>query len=162
MTPGWVAAAAFVLRCAGAAVLALLIATWIGLDHPVWATVSALVVSQDRLGDTRRTLGWRLVATAVGIGMAIAVGSALAGAGPGVMLGVVVALCAGLTRWRAELRLSMWTAAIVLLTVSPGQSIADAGLARGVEVLIGGLVGAALHHLAEMVVRVVARRRMLR
>jgi hypothetical protein len=27
-------AVAFVLRCAGAAVLALLIATWTGLDHP--------------------------------------------------------------------------------------------------------------------------------
>ena len=159
MTPERLKAAAFVLRCAGAAVLALLIATWMGLDHPVWATVSALVVSQDRLGDTRRTLGWRLVATAVGIGVAVAVGSVLAGVGPGVMLGVTVALCAGLTRWRAELRLSMWTAAIVLLTVSPGGSVAHAGLARGVEVLIGGLVGAALHQLAEVVVGTVARRR---
>lgn len=124
--------------------------------------MSALVVSQDRLGDTRRTLGWRLVATAVGIGVAVAVGSILAAAGPGVMLGVVVALCAALTRWRAELRLSMWTAAIVLLTVSPGHSIADTGLARGVEVLLGGLVGAALHQLAEMVVAVAARRRAMR
>lgn len=157
--PGALAAAAFVARCAGAAVLALLIATWMGLDHPVWATVSALVVSQDRLGDTRRTLGWRLVATAVGIGVAIAVGSVLAGTGPAVTLGVVVALCAALTRWRADLRLSMWTAAIVLLTVSPGQSIADAGVARGLEVLIGGLVGAALHQLAEVVVEVGVRRR---
>ena len=151
-------AAAFVARCAGAAVLALLIARWLGLDHPVWATVSALVVSQDRLGDTRRTLVWRLVATAVGIGVAIAVGSILAGAGPGAMLGVTVALCAALTRWRGELRLSMWTAAIVLLTVAPDQAIADTGLARGVEVLIGGLVGAALHQLAEMVVAAAARR----
>jgi len=162
VTPGWVAAAAFVLRCAGAAVLALLIARVAGLDHPVWATVSALVVSQDRLGDTRRTLGWRLVATAVGIGVAVAVGSALAAAGPGVMLGVTVALCAGLTRWRGDLRLSMWTAAIVLLTVSPGQTIADAGIARGGEVLIGGLVGAALHQLAEVVVGAVMRRRTMR
>ena len=46
----------------------------------------------------------------------------------------------------------MWTAAIVLLTVTPGQSIAHAGLARGIEVLIGGLVGAALHQATEMVV----------
>lgn len=150
--PGRLAAAAFVLRCAGAAVLALLIASWAGLDHPVWATVSALVVSQDRLGDTRRTLGWRLVATAVGIGVAIAVGILLAGAGPGMTLGVAVAICAALVRWRSDLRLSMWTAAIVLLTVAPGQGIAQAGFARGVEVLIGCLVGAALHQLAEMAV----------
>lgn len=33
--PGRLAAAAFVLRCAGAAVLALLIASWAGLEHPV-------------------------------------------------------------------------------------------------------------------------------
>ena len=105
--PGRLAATAFVLRCAGAAVLALLIAGWLGLDHPVWATVSALVVSQDRLGDTQRTLGWRIVATAVGIAVAVVIGGALAGAGPGVMLGVVVAICAALTRWRSELRLSM-------------------------------------------------------
>lgn len=162
MTPERLKAAAFVLRCAGAAVLALLIAGWLGLDHPVWATVSALVVSQDRLGDTRRTLGWRLVATAIGIGVAVAVGSLLDAAGPGVMLGVTVALCAALARWRAELRLSMWTAAIVLLTVSPGQTIAHAGLARGVEVLIGGLVGAALHQLAEMVVGAAVRQRAIR
>lgn len=162
MTAERLTAAAFVLRCAGAAVLALLIAGWLGLDHPVWATVSALVVSQDRLGDTRRTLGWRLVATAIGIGVAVAVGSLLAAAGPAAMLGVVVAICAALARWRAELRLSMWTAAIVLLTVSPGQTIAHTGFARGVEVLIGGLVGAALHQLAEMVVGGVARRRTLR
>lgn len=159
MTAERVKATAFVLRCAGAAVLALMIASWLGLDHPVWATVSALVVSQDRLGDTRRTLGWRLVATAVGIGVAVAVGSALAKAGPGVMLGMVVALCAALTRWRPELRLSMWTAAIVLLTVTPGQTIAHAGLARGIEVLIGGLVGAALHQLAEMLVGAMLRGR---
>lgn len=159
MTSERVKAAAFVARCAGAAVLALLIATWMGLDHPVWATVSALVVSQDRLGDTRRTLGWRLVATAVGIGVAVAVGTMLAGIGPGALLGITVAICAGLARWRADLRLSMWTAAIVLLTVTPGQSIAHAGLARGIEVLIGGLVGAALHQAAEMVVMAVATRR---
>lgn len=144
--------AAFVLRCTGAAVLALLVATWAGLDHPVWATVSALVVSQDRLGDTRRTLGWRLVATAAGIGVAVGVGSVLAGAGAAVVLGVVVAICAALARWRGDLRLSMWTAAIVLMTVTPGQTIAHAGFARGIEVLIGGLIGAALHQVAEVVV----------
>lgn len=157
--PGALAAAAFVVRCAGAAVLALLIATWMGLDHPVWATVSALVVSQDRLGDTRRTLGWRLVATAIGIGVAVAVGTVLAATGPGAMLGIAVALCAALARWRGELRLSMWTAAIVLLTVTPGQGIAHAGIARGIEVLIGGLVGAALHQLAEVAVAAAMRRR---
>ncbi|WP_200910883.1 FUSC family protein [Sphingomonas sp. Leaf67] len=152
------AATAFVLRCAGAAVLALLFATWAGLDHPVWATVSALVVSQDRLGDTRRTLVWRLVATAAGIGIAVTIGSLLAGAGPGVTLGVVVAICAALARWRSNLRLSMWTAAIVLLTVAPGQSIAHAGVARGVEVSIGCLIGAALHQLAEVAVAGFQRR----
>ncbi len=121
--------------------------------------MSALVVSQDRLGDTRRTLGWRIVATAVGIGGAVTVGSALAGAGPGVTLGMVVAICAALARWRSDLRLSMWNAAIVLLTVAPGQSIAHAGFARGVEVSIGGLVGAALHQSAEVAVAAVSRRR---
>jgi hypothetical protein len=46
-------AVAFVVRCSGAATLAYLAATLVSLPHPVWATMSALVVSQEKLHDTQ-------------------------------------------------------------------------------------------------------------
>lgn len=69
------------IRCTGAAVLALVVADALHLDHPIWASVSALVVSQEKLGDTNRTLAWRVVATLIGVAVATAV--ALVMPGPG-------------------------------------------------------------------------------
>ena len=121
-----VRAVAFVVRCTGAAVLALSIADRLHLDHPVWASVSALVVSQDRLGDTHRSLGWRIVGTLIGVAVAVGVTAAIA-------------------RIRTDLRVCMWTSVIVLLTVPPGGTILTAALARSQEVLLGVAIGAILH-----------------
>lgn len=153
---GMIRGIAFVARCTGAAVLALVLAVRLGLDHPVWASVSALVVSQDKLGDTHRSLTWRIVGTGVGAAVAILVSLTLRGAGPVATLAVAVGITAAIARIRTELRVCMWTSVIVLLTVPPGGSIVAAALARSLEVLLGVVIGAGLHWSAE---RLLFRRR---
>ncbi len=136
---------AFVARCTGAAVLALSIADRLHLDHPVWASVSALVVSQDRLGDTHRSLTWRIVATLIGVAVALLVALTMPAAGAVAMLAVAVGVTAAIARIRTELRVCMWTSVIVLLTVPPGGTILTAALARAQEVMLGVAIGALLH-----------------
>ena len=136
---------AFVARCTGAAVLALSIADRLHLDHPVWASVSALVVSQDRLGDTHRSLTWRIVATLIGVAVALLVAFAMPDSGAVATLAVAVGVTAAIARILTELRVCMWTSVIVLLTVPPGGTILTAALARAQEVLLGVAIGAILH-----------------
>src|SRR5215472_6538092 len=49
-------AVAFVARCAGAATCAYFVADRIGLPHPLWATISALMVPQEKLAETNNSL----------------------------------------------------------------------------------------------------------
>ncbi|WP_312489437.1 FUSC family protein [Sphingomonas sp.] len=143
---------AFVARCTGAAVAALVIAQAMQLNHPVWASVSALVVSQDRLGDTNRSLAWRVAGTMIGIGVAIIVALAMPNGGAVAMLAVAVGITSAIARLRSELRLCMWTAVIVLLTVPSGGSVLSAALDRAQEVLLGVAIGAVLHWAADRLV----------
>ncbi len=145
---------AFILRCSGAVALAFLLARAVGLPHPVWATMSGIIVSQEKLNDTNRATLWRLAGTIVGVVVAVIVGGALLafGAAVPVQLAGTVALCALLVRLWPDLRVSMWTAPIVLLTRAPSDSILQTGLWRGEEVLVGGLVGVGCHFLAERVI----------
>jgi uncharacterized membrane protein YccC len=145
---------AFVVRCSLAASLSYVMASAIGLEHPVWAAISGLIVSQESLEATRRATVWRLAGTLVGICVAVASGSllGLASAQPALQIGVGVAICAILARRWPDLKVAIWTAPIVYLTVVPGESLAEAGFWRGVEVLVGGVVGALLHSLAEIAI----------
>lgn len=145
---------AFVLRCSGAAAFAYFLARAAGLPHPVWATMSGIIVSQEKLNDTNRATLWRLAGTMVGVVTAVIVGGALLafGAATPVQLAGTVALCALLVRLWPDLRVSMWTAPIVLLTRLPEDTILQTGLWRGEEVLLGGLVGICCHFLAERVI----------
>lgn len=136
---------AFIARCTGAAVAALVIAQQWHLNHPVWASVSALVVSQDQLGDTNRSLAWRIAGTMIGVGVAILVALVMTKASAVAMLAVAVGITSAIARLRSELRLCMWTAVIVLLTVPAGGSVLSAALDRAQEVLLGVAVGAVLH-----------------
>lgn len=142
---------AFVLRCSAAAALAYLAARGVGLPHPVWATMSGIIVSQEKLNDTSRAALWRLTGTLVGVVSAVIIGGALvAFAAPvPLQLAGAVCFCAVLVRLWPNLRVSMWTAPIVLLTVDPGDTILQTGIWRGSEVLLGGLIGIAFHALAE-------------
>jgi uncharacterized membrane protein YgaE (UPF0421/DUF939 family) len=147
------ALAAFVLRCVAAAVLAYLLAGAVGLPHPLWACIFALISSQDALPATLRTIGGRVVGTLIGVTTAVAAGLALAPIGLGLLAQIAasVALCALLAWRRPAIQLCLWTAPIVLMNAAPGQSIVAVGFDRGCEVVIGVLVGGLLNLAAERV-----------
>jgi len=149
---------AFVLRCTAAAVVAAGLAEGLGLGHPVWACVSALVVSQDRIGDTHRALGWRVAATLIGLVVALFSAMVVPAGSAELRLAVAVGIAASITRWRPETRVCMWTAVIVLTTVPTGGTVLQTGWDRAQEVLLGALVGAILHQVAEWVILRLERR----
>ena len=146
---------AFVLRCSGAATFSYMMASAIGLPHPVWAAMSGIIVSQEKITETRSATGWRLVGTVIGIIAAVAIGSLAAplGADVAIQIALAVGLCAIVARRYPAVRVCMWTGPIVFLTADPGMPLFMVGLYRGTEVLLGGLVGAALHTIAEAVIR---------
>ncbi|WP_294238686.1 FUSC family protein [uncultured Sphingomonas sp.] len=153
--PAWIGSAAFVARCTGSAMLASLLAAAVGLGHPIWAVVSALVVSQDSATDTRRAFVWRVMATAIGLVVAIGVASAVHDPSPGhpLQLVVAIAICATVARIRPELRVCMWTAPIVLMTALPDRGIVHTAIERGSEVLLGAAVATVLHGLVDWSLR---------
>ena len=151
---------AFVARCSGAAIAAYLAASWVGLPHSVWAAMSAIIVSQERFEDTRTSLATRVIGTLIGIGVAIGVNTATAPIGLGLteQIAAAVAICAMAARSRPALRVCMWTCPIVFLTAEPGVTTAMVGLYRGSEVILGALIGAVLHWLAEAIIEALVRR----
>lgn len=151
---------AFVARCSAAATIAYLIANAVGLGHPVWASVSGIIVSQERLDETRTAVLWRLAGTIVGVIAAIGSGLATAmfGGGTASQVAVSVAVSAMVVRRWPLLKVAMWTGPIVFMTRPPGSTLLEAGLSRGGEVLIGGVVGACLHVLAEIAIDILEKR----
>lgn len=145
----------FVLRCSAAATLSILLAEAIGLPHPVWAAMSGVIVSQDRLGDTQQATIGRFLGTLTGVAIAVTVGlgAVWAGVGKTVEVAIAVALAAIIARRWPVLKVCMWTCPIVFLTATPGTPIWEVGLYRGSEVLLGGAVGAVLHVVSEAVIR---------
>lgn len=147
----WAKHVVFVGRCAAAATLSYTASLWLGLPHPLWAPMSALIISQNKLHDTRASLRGRILGTLLGVGVAVVVDGwgawghvDLAG-----QIAVAVAICAVFARGLGWARVSMWTAPIVLLTPTENASIPIVALYRGGEVVVGCLVGAAMHLLAE-------------
>src|SRR4030088_684490 len=57
----------FVIRCATAASLAYELARLVGLQHPVWAPISALIVSQESVAATPDSIHGRLVGRFIGL-----------------------------------------------------------------------------------------------
>jgi hypothetical protein len=116
--------------------------------------MSALEVSQEKLHDTQNSLKGRIFGTFIGIGAGIAanaLGSHLA-LGLSGQIVVSVGLCAVVARQCPAVRVCMWTGPIVLLTAEPSTAIITVAFFRGSEVMIGVLVGAALHWTAEVTV----------
>src|SRR5258708_18595852 len=62
---------AFVLRCSGAATVAYELASFLGLHEALWAAMSALIVSQEQLHQTRSSLGGFISGTLLGIGITV-------------------------------------------------------------------------------------------
>ncbi|WP_337268476.1 FUSC family protein [Oryzifoliimicrobium ureilyticus] len=145
---------AFVLRCSGAATVGYLVAQTAGLPHPVWAAMSGIIVSQEKLGDTRQATIGRFIGTLLGVSIAVMIGTLFdrIGTDVAVDIAVAVALAAVAARRYPWIRVCMWTCPIVFLTATPGVPLWEVGASRGAEVLLGGIVGAVLHFVAECVV----------
>lgn len=146
---------AFVIRCSGAATLSFLLAQAIGLPHPVWAAMTGVIVCQEKLDDTRQATFGRFVGTLLGVAIAVVVGSLAewSGADTAVKIAISVALAAIIARRHPLFKVCMWTCPIVFLTATPDLPLWQIGIYRGAEVLLGGIVGALLHQLAEIIIR---------
>jgi|SRR5476649_2485692 uncharacterized membrane protein YgaE (UPF0421/DUF939 family) len=134
---------AFVLRCAAAATIAYLLASAIGLLHPLWTCIFALVGSQDSESEIFTTIGGRVAGTIIGVIVAVAVGAAMHLLGLNIVwqIAVAVAICATIAWGRPAIQLCIWTPPIIFLTASPTESIISAGFYRGCEVILGVLIG---------------------
>ena len=116
--------------------------------------MTGVIVGQEKLGDTRQATLGRFVGTLLGVGIAVVVGSfaECVGAGTTTKIAVSVALAAVMARRHTLIRVCMWTCPIVFLTATPDLPLWRVGLYRGTEVMLGGVIGALLHLLAEIVI----------
>jgi len=156
---GVIRGTAFVARCSSAATLAYLISFWIGLPYPVWSTISALVVSHEKLSETRSLLNNRILGTVLGIGIAIAIaaGTSQFGATVSTQIALGVALCAIVAREWPSLRVGMWSSSIVVLTAHDSSSTAMTALYGGSVVILGAVIGGSFHWAAEIMVAALMR-----
>jgi uncharacterized membrane protein YccC len=136
----------FVVRCVIAAALADVIAEHIGLPHPIWAPISALVVSQESVTATLSCGLGRLVGTLLGVIVALIViwlgTTAHISLLPQIALGV--AICALCANGRPAIRVGLWSCPLVLLT-TPAETAEMTALLRGSEVVLGLAVGGFTH-----------------
>ncbi|MDR3439444.1 FUSC family protein [Telmatospirillum sp.] len=142
----------YVVRCSLAAVVSYLFALHLRLPFPVWAPISALVVSQESLITTHHSVDGRIAGTVLGVMVAVMVdeiGTWLGGAPQAVELAVGVAICAIAARLRPAVRVGLWTCPLVLLTTSPGVSVEMTALFRGSEVAVGAAVAGLVHYLED-------------
>jgi uncharacterized membrane protein YgaE (UPF0421/DUF939 family) len=140
----------FVARCSCSAVLAYTLAEALHLSYPIWALISAIVVSQEQLAETWTSTGRRIAGTILGACVAVGMNAVVSPfAGITVQVVLSVALCAAITHRHPIMRVSMWTCAIVLLTAKPPDSMLLTGIYRGSEVVLGGLIGGTLHQATE-------------
>jgi uncharacterized membrane protein YgaE (UPF0421/DUF939 family) len=144
---------AFVLRCTAAAVIAYLLARAVGLSHPLWACIFALVSSQDKITANFATLCGRVIGTIIGVIVAVAINILMSHFGFDVtaQMALAVTICAVFAWQRPAIQICLWTAPIVLLTMTPTESIITVGFSRGCEVILGGLVGGLLLIAAEKI-----------
>ena len=150
---------AFVLRCSAAATGSYLLARAVSLPHPVWAAMSGIIVSQENLTQTHSATVGRLFGTVIGVVIAVAVGHFLVPlhANIAIQMAVAVALAAIVARRYPVVRVCMWTCPIVFLTTDQTTPLLMVGFYRGTEVLVGGLVGAALHWISEKIIAAMTR-----
>lgn len=155
----------FVLRCAASAMLAYLLALHLHLPNPVWAPVSALVVSQERLSATHCSIVARFIGTIFGALVALSVHEIgkIFDASVVADVGVAVAICAVCAKIRPDLRVCLWTCPLVLLSATTGMSDSLAATCRAAEVIVGAGVAGLLHLVEDgTVTRLILWVRMLR
>jgi uncharacterized membrane protein YccC len=148
-------AVAFALRCSASCALAYQLTYWIGAPQPIWAAVSAVVVSQERFTDTRTSLGGRVAGTVLGAAISVAVGWLFSFARPSevIEVAVAVALAAFAAHRFPSLRVAMWTCPIVLLSADGSAMLTAVALRRAGVVIFGALVAFALHWLVHLLLQ---------
>ncbi len=137
-------AIAFILRCSGAATVGYELASALGLHEALWAAMSAVIISEEHLHETRSSLLGRIFGTLLGISVTVGVNEVASRLAASTTLQMVVAV--------GKLRVAMWTCPIILLTAEPSAPIVLVALRRGSEVLLGAVVGWVFHWGAEVVV----------
>jgi uncharacterized membrane protein YgaE (UPF0421/DUF939 family) len=102
-------AVAFVARCSGAATVAYELASGLGLPEALWAAMSAVIVSQERLHETQSSLTGRILGTLLGIAVTIAVSevASRAAASTATQMAIAVAISALIAREFPKLRVAM-------------------------------------------------------
>ncbi len=150
--------AAFMLRCSGGAVVSYFLAVSLGLQHPVWAAMSSLIVVQDNERATVRAAAARVLGTCAGIAIAVLVGSipTISSNSTALEIGLSVGLCAAFARRYPSMRVAMWTAPLVYLSQSTGTDLWHSGLWRGLEVLLGAAIGALFHWSSARILKILA------
>ena len=145
----------FVVRCSSAATLSYILANAIGLPYPVWASISGIIVSQEKLIETHNAMAGRFFGTLIGTASTVVVSSLLSPYDVGIagQMTIAVAICAIIAFNYPALRLCMWTCPIVFLSANPMTSIFITGLYRSSEVILGSIVGVMLHTVAEAIIR---------
>lgn len=146
----------YAVRCAVVAALAYIVAQHIGLAHSVWAPISALVVSQENVRATLSSMVWRVVGTVLGVVVALLVHWLCDWGGVPLVLQIAIAVgvCGVFSAFYPTIRVSLWTCPLILVGTGPAPGVGSPdvmeinALLRGVEVVLGVLVGG-LGHLAE-------------
>jgi uncharacterized membrane protein YccC len=152
--------AVFVARCSGAVTAAWKLSVLLGMCEPVWAAMSALIIAQVRLSDTRLCLRARILGTLLGIGISLSV-NAIAfrlHAPLVVQVALAVAISATVAGQWPVFRVAMWTCPVILLATTSATPLLVAAVARGIEVILGALVGLGFHLGAEILVDAVVVR----
>ena len=96
----------------------------------------------------RVIVGGRIVGTVAGVCTAGATSIVASGLNIGMVgqIAVAASICAIFAYSYPSTRVSLLTVPVVLLSAAPGVSIVIVALYRGSEVIIGSLVGGALHY----------------
>jgi uncharacterized membrane protein YccC len=138
-------ALAFAARTSLAASAAYAVAALLGLEQPMWAPVSALIVIQGSARGTLRAMAERILGTIAGALAAVAVALPLdaLGAPRVVQIALAVALAgAGVAALRPAARVATWTSVIVLTSsITPGHPLTNAAW-RMADVAVGAIVAA--------------------
>jgi uncharacterized membrane protein YccC len=155
------------LRCVLGACVAYWLALLLHLPNPVWAPMSALIVSQETPDATRKSMYGRFNGTVFGVAIALAayaVGMYVPVFSTMWQMAAAVALCAICVRGRPAMRVCLWTVPLVLLDNDPGGSDLMTGTFRALNVILGALVGGVFHNTEDAIVhRITCRiRRFLR
>jgi uncharacterized membrane protein YgaE (UPF0421/DUF939 family) len=117
---------------------------WWGLDFPIWAPISALVVSQETLSATMASVPGRCTGTLLGVVIALLANAVAGWLGVPLMVEVIaaIALCAAIAYGRPLLRVSIWTCLIVLVGADPRYTTFVMAADRAIEVILGAAIGA--------------------